>query len=253
MLAKLIKLDLRFAYKQFLVMAAVLLGGGLVVPYLSEDIMKIGLPILFSLCMTLIPLMSIWLVVQHFQRNLFGNEGYLMFTLPVSAYQLLLSKLITTVIWFNLMVGSAFGLVVLVFRNEVPYGSLLSRLNWDVIWTTIREALHTLLIINANVIPAILAVYLGIAVSTVAVRNRKLGIAWGVAVAGAGAGFFYWTVSKLTGTQFVHLTVNGTPLVSGNQLPASVAELVNLGTAAVFAIGYFLITAYVMRRKLNLD
>lgn len=37
--------------------------------------------------------------VQRFYRNLLGREGYLMHTLPVTETQLILSKLITSMVW----------------------------------------------------------------------------------------------------------------------------------------------------------
>lgn len=43
---------------------------------------------------------AVVLMVQRFSKNLMGDEGYLMFTLPVGHNQLLLSKLFTSVIWF---------------------------------------------------------------------------------------------------------------------------------------------------------
>lgn len=37
--------------------------------------------------------------VQRFYKNLLGREGYLMHTLPVTETQLILSKLITSMVW----------------------------------------------------------------------------------------------------------------------------------------------------------
>lgn len=39
------------------------------------------------------------LCVQRFYRNLLGNEGYLMFSLPVGTHQLILSKVLSSLIW----------------------------------------------------------------------------------------------------------------------------------------------------------
>lgn len=176
MLAKLIKLDLRFAYKQFLTMAALLLVLGIAVPYLEVSILRLGAPIIFSVSFSVIPVLCVWLVVQHFQRNLYGNEGYLMFSLPVSAWQLLLSKVITTLLWFNLMLISASGFVALLLRTQAPIAELVQAL---LTWEVFREALQVLLLINANVLPLIMAIFMGISLSTVAVRNKKLGLFWG--------------------------------------------------------------------------
>ncbi|MBQ9458877.1 MAG: ABC transporter permease [Oscillospiraceae bacterium] len=39
-------------------------------------------------------------LMQHFKRNLLGDEGYLMRTLPVSIHELLLSKLFVALAWY---------------------------------------------------------------------------------------------------------------------------------------------------------
>lgn len=40
------------------------------------------------------------LLIQRFYKNLLTDEGYLMFTLPTTVHQLVLSKLIVAVVWF---------------------------------------------------------------------------------------------------------------------------------------------------------
>lgn len=45
-------------------------------------------------------LMSLVLMVQRFQKNLLGDEGYVMLTLPVSLHQHVWSKLIVSAVWF---------------------------------------------------------------------------------------------------------------------------------------------------------
>ena len=43
---------------------------------------------------------SVVLMVVRFHKNLMTDEGYLMFTLPVSVHQLLWSKLLVSMLWF---------------------------------------------------------------------------------------------------------------------------------------------------------
>ncbi|SFP49665.1 hypothetical protein SAMN05216343_10874 [Oscillibacter sp. PC13] len=45
-------------------------------------------------------LMSLVLMVQRFYKNLLGDEGYVMFTLPASVHQQVWSKLIVSAVWF---------------------------------------------------------------------------------------------------------------------------------------------------------
>lgn len=54
----------------------------------------------FSLALIAAVVTTIVLMVQRFYRNLMTDEGYLMFTLPVSTTELIFSKLIVSVVWF---------------------------------------------------------------------------------------------------------------------------------------------------------
>lgn len=66
------------------------------------------------------------ILMQHFKRNLLGDEGYLMLTLPVSVHELLLSKLLVALIWYvaalALMLLSA--LLVLTISGEASADGL---------------------------------------------------------------------------------------------------------------------------------
>lgn len=52
----------------------------------------------FGLCVAIMVLTAM-IVIQRFNKNLIGDEGYLMFTLPVTHVQLLSSKLIAGLLW----------------------------------------------------------------------------------------------------------------------------------------------------------
>lgn len=246
MLAKLIKLDLRFAYKQFLMMAALLLLVGILGPVLNISVLKFGLPLIFTITFSVVPVLCVWLVVQHFQRNLFGNEGYLMFSLPVSAGQLLLSKVITTVLWFNMMVFSALGLIILLLR---PQASLLSIMADLLTWEAIREGLRALLLINVNVLPLILAIFMGISLGTVVVRNKKIGSFWGTTITIVGIALFVWCCVKLSAWAYLDLTSETQVLIS---VTVAASQWVNIATSAVFCTLFFYLTTHIMRHRLNL-
>ena len=66
----------------------------------------------FAICGVL--LMSFVLMIQRFYKNLLQDEGYLMFTLPVSVHQHIWSKVMVSVVWFVVTVLAviAAGLIV---------------------------------------------------------------------------------------------------------------------------------------------
>lgn len=254
MLGKLIKLDLRFAYKKFLIMAGLLLIFGLARPYFGNSLQGSSV-LVFAVVMTAVPIMSIWLVVQHFYRNLFGAEGYLMFSLPARASELLLSKLITTAIWFNLMLGSGFALVILLLRAQIPVDRIQAiALNWDLpmVLQMIGRGLNFAAGVNIIIIPMILAIFMGISLSTVAVRNKKLGMIWGIAAALTGIGSYGWALVKLPAWDFLNLTVNGSRVIGGGSSIVP-SELINLAVSLAFSALFFWVTTYIMKHKLNLE
>lgn len=56
--------------------------------------------ILFVMAMFAVVIVSFVLMIWRFKRNLMSDEGYLMFTLPVSTGELIWSKLIVAIVWF---------------------------------------------------------------------------------------------------------------------------------------------------------
>ena len=73
----------------------------------------------FAVGLIAIALMSLYLMISRFHKNLLTDEGYLMFTLPASVHSLIFSKLLVSVDWFAitaLVVGLAF--LLLAFRVD---------------------------------------------------------------------------------------------------------------------------------------
>lgn len=67
----------------------------------------------FSLSLIAAVVTTVVLMILRFYRNLMTDEGYLMFTLPVSTTELICSKLIVSVVWFlGALAVDALGLLV---------------------------------------------------------------------------------------------------------------------------------------------
>ena len=54
----------------------------------------------FAVGLVAVFVVALVLTIQRFRSNLLGDEGYVMFTLPVSTHQLVWSKLIVSTLWF---------------------------------------------------------------------------------------------------------------------------------------------------------
>ena len=80
----------------------------------------------FGAAMVAVPIAALVLMIVRFKTNLLSDEGYVMFTLPVSAHQLVWSKLLTSAIWF---IGAAAVdvLAVLLLSAHIDFFSNLWR------------------------------------------------------------------------------------------------------------------------------
>ena len=136
MLGKLLKYDFRSMWKQF----SVIWPAALILAFLNRFTMfgmdnpggsafgewmgVISMGLFGGVCFTMVILSAVF-VLTRFYKGLLGDEGYLMHTLPVRSWQLVLSKLIcalaTTVV--NGIVG-----ILAMF--------LMMPLNWDEIFDT---------------------------------------------------------------------------------------------------------------------
>ena len=74
-------------------------GGYNAMTELLPSALKVIVGILYGLSFAAMVIVTLVVVIQRFYRNLLGDEGYLMMTLPVSREKHILSKLFVAVIW----------------------------------------------------------------------------------------------------------------------------------------------------------
>ena len=88
-------------------------------------------------------IIALVLMINRFYKNLLGDQGYLMFTLPASVHEIVWSKLIVSFVWFlltNLVIFLVIGGTVFSFAS-VNLGDLFARLpSWSEILAALDEA-----------------------------------------------------------------------------------------------------------------
>ena len=85
-------------------------------------------------------IVTLWLMVTRFYRNLLKDEGYLMHTLPVSVHGLVWSKLIVSLVWF--VVTGLVVTAILFLTGLIQSGTNLGELMLEFpTWAEIREAM----------------------------------------------------------------------------------------------------------------
>lgn len=214
--------------------------------------------------------------VQRFCRNLLGREGYLMHTLPVTETQLILSKLLTSMVW--VLCSGLVGVICITVMVSIGVldAEVLGTLSWDrwkQLWQMLYEEIGpefwvamvwTILINLARLASLILCVY---AACMIAHQFKKQTMAAGI-LAFIGMNIVENQIDKLLGTNdatlFVDVTYKlvgvsngseGTPVM--HYMTAAFGQGASclfcfVFTAAIAAV-YFFLTRWLMKHKLNLE
>lgn len=287
MLGKLIKYEFKATYSIHLLMCAIVLGMSVICGLFSliptdqivDDITHAGtvfavmlqslLQMLLGLMMSGITVTTLILIAVRFYKNLLGgDEGYLMFTLPVSRAQLLWSKLITAMCYIVLtsavcMLANILAYLPLLIKTadiEANPGDVLAGLR-DILQgavnlmrqigysdVSVSFMLASLIVSGIISIPvSVLRFYSSVSIGHLAKKHRV--------VASFGAFFgFYAALQLITLVAFICLFVLLTADVT-DQIRLTVTEI-GIYTLPLFSAGQFilhyLITRNVMNKHLNL-
>ena len=125
MLGKLLKYEFRAVGRLYLPLYALVLAFALANRVSSTFSHSINLPqgllaVGYIMILTGLAIITFIFGITRFKTNLLGDEGYLMFTLPVSRAQLVLSKVISATVWTIIggMIG-VFSIAILAMGTEI--------------------------------------------------------------------------------------------------------------------------------------
>lgn len=216
--------------------------------------------------------------IQRFYQNLLGREGYLMHTLPVTETQLILSKLITSMVW--VLCSGLVGIVCITGMVSIGVldAEVLGTENWDrwmQLWQMLYEEIGpefwvamawTILINLVRLASLILCVY---AACMIAHQFPKHVMVAGI-LAFIGLNIVENQIDKLLGTNHVNLfmdityrvaDVNVTGVTYGMTPMQTMTTAFGAGSGYLFcfvvtlafAAAYFCLTRWLMKNKLNLE
>ncbi len=267
MVRKLIKYDFSSYLKLLLPVQLILLGIAAlnrIVQLFENNSDAYGIFFTSSIVLYII---SIWVLlvltlvvsIVRFYQGMYSSEGYLSHTLPVTPTQHILSKLLTSVLFYLgsfLAIFLSFMIVTLGEMNVELFkaaGYLIGRLSKDIHGHIALYALELIAIMIGEVICATLCMYFCISVGQLA-KKRKVLAAFGVY-------FGLYFVSQLIGTIII-VFLNYINYETTLQIIAWVGEhtvpFVHLlfgGTIllqVILSLAYYFITRYIMSKKLNL-
>lgn len=210
--------------------------------------------IIYVLLLVALAIMTIIMIILRFNNNLLKGEGYLMHTLPVPTWMLVLSKTIISLVWMIIGVAASVASVILLGLTSgmLPYIAKEEGIKWlwKQLWSVFGEN-GGLYIAAAviGVIALILEFYFSMAVGNIANKHKFL-LAVGVFI---GLQIVISIVSTLVGNAV------GTALMQEAELSGGVIRNAfssiltrELILNAVLVAACFAGTTLILKKRLNL-
>lgn len=159
----------------------------------------------YGMVMTAIGVITLVLGISRFQKNLLGDEGYLMHTLPVKKWQLIASKLIAASTWTIL--GAVAGMISLCiltfdpnfFRLIGEFFQFLGHYMAQVsAWDIFSGIFYCIVFIVLGLASTYLPMYLAMALGNMSNKNRTLAsVGWFLGIC------FGWQVISVNVFSFI--------------------------------------------------
>ena len=195
MLTKILKYDFGFSAKMFFTMSSIIIGFSVILRFAITSfwyqleaqthmlVMAFTSPIMIGL--VFVAAACVAQIFMFYGKSFFGNGGYLMLTLPVSRANLLVSKVIVSMVWFNFMLLTFAAAALIAFEGVAPnnYGGVLRHY-------PISELIKTAITLNSVAFYFICTLFFCVTLSRSVIIGRKIhGIISGI------IGFIYiWFV-----------------------------------------------------------
>lgn len=194
----------------------------------------------------------------RFYRNLYTDQGYLMHTLPVTSNQLIWSKTFVALIWMLIstivMLGSVFGLVFAAIPGEerseffMEMRDAFAMMDFDG-----RAIVIIILYLLAIVVGQLSNVFMGYASISIGQTFKKQKVLGAIGV--------YIGIYMLIQTISSYLMMFVTLFVDPYALESTVDEvnymivfmLIMVLLSGVLSAGFYFVTHYIMKNKLNLE
>lgn len=238
--------------------------------YISKDTattgQMLGITVLLLISSCSFILTAVVMIV-NFQRSLYGEQGYLSFTLPVKGSALLFSKIIASTVWFVAaflcLMGSA-AITYFVVKEDVigdeTFSTIESLLPMFLQGKSISTIVTSIVIsmISYFLRFAVITLEMYFAISLANTRHfQKRYLLWTIIFTIV----ILFAVEKISGVISDNITF-GLSIV-GNELSvitnyddlatgASFTDLVSIITYLIFGVGLYYATFYVMNKKVNI-
>lgn len=188
MLGKLIKYDLQSALKKlgplYLALLALSVLAGISIRFsVTENWVFTIIMIVYFITMIVCWAIPIFILASHFRRNLMEEEGYLMFSLPVSTLEHIVAKVISALICLvtcSIAVALSFGIIGLIAADMNDIKALIEAigelLSMDIDYLEItKNAIKVMIMMILGSVQIITQIYAAIAIGHLVKDHETLG------------------------------------------------------------------------------
>lgn len=261
MLSKLLKYEIKATSRMFLPMYAALLVFAVINRFLfsstvqrpvnSFDLQAIVSVISMVIYITLIAgvmIMTLIVMIQRFYKSLLGDEGYLMFTLPVQTWKHIFNKLIVSMMWFVLSGIIAVCSILTVANVQEADFDLSEAFDFFSRYFGVVGSLEMIVSVLLSVAGSILMIYAAIALGHQFSKHKILASFGMYIVINTVMQVLMSILMVAFGTMNLGPSFNE-PTILQVQLFALYLMIYLAATAA----GCFVLTNFILKRKLNLE
>jgi len=240
MLGKLIKHDLNYGKKPFLLMAGIafvlllVAGVGLVFNLSSLGVIYI---VLSSILLLVMLVMTPVLIFNGYKKSLFETHGYLFLTLPVSRNKLLLSKTLGGLIWFNLnaLLSIFLGLGIFVIESSLQANaSAVNLANTASIevngWELIGLGIYGWFFVNLLVVLGFIVIFMSLTLGNSSFKSKRV----------------HWSLAGIFGLLYFIFYLTGAIILSLGMIKLTLYSLVAV------AVGYYF-TLSLLKKRVELE
>lgn len=260
MLGKLLKYEFKATSRTFVPLyIAIILVSFLIGIFLNpnsdeQSNFNIILIVVLSSLFVALGVLTLLVIVQRFNKNLLGDEGYLMFTLPVTAKKIISSKVIVSIIWclFSAIVaGISFFIIITSLaikegwisklKIDLFFEELSKRFSTTEVWSFIGQAIEVGVLGLVSFGVFVLIIYLCIAIGQLPVFSKHKVI----------ASFVAFFIINIIINYISYLVIDSAIWNYSNNFQYTMF-MGYLGTIILGAVIFFS-TSFILEKKLNLE
>lgn len=198
---------------------------------------------------------TFFMITAKYYRSIYGDEGYLTNTLPISPSQILITKVLNFYIWNAIGIVISLIAVFIMFFDVTLYGNVLSELKEGFaqisVYFTSREYTAVVIFIIAYILAPVAGILFVYFCAAIASRS-KYKIAMGIATY-IGINFVVSTFNQIVVTMIFTPYFNGSEMEGLYDFPLLGLSIYALIFVSIQVVGFFFANKYFLTNHLNLE